>query len=977
MQEHLKPYLNIPLRWVLVIPLALQIGLGGYSFVLWSRTEDTLSQPFTPMFSILGLILAIGVGGWLLIYRCMNRALKLLTQRIHQIEQGHFSSESLPTHFLELDHLAEAIMAMSLRMQNSFREQEAKLNLVLAAEEMGTWQRDLYTDSERQQWSPEIYRQLGLDPEQVPQPTRQTFLDRVHPEDLHLFGKIDWLQEQGSHLFQQEFRIIRPNGEIRWIRSFGQALKNHQGKRTQVFGINKDITQEKQREADQQATLQALKISKARLKALIDNLPFRVWARDPEGRIIIQNSVDIADFGDLLGTTVEDLNLDVKTYQEWQKFLARLQSGETIYHRYSETINGEDRQFLAIAAPVEESTAGLGMIGISIDITEQTKTEAALKVSEAKFRALVENLPFRVWARDGEDILIYQSKSDQKQYGNCLGQRIEDMNLSEEEILDWQDTVAKIKTGEAIKREKKVCCDEGEKHFLFIGVPIRQEDQIIGSLGVHVDITEQRRAEANLVQARSQLEMTLKGGNMGVWEADLITSKMWWSPEQYHILGFVSDEHGHVLDPQGQVVAPYPTRELIFNRILPSAQKECQDNIEKALSTGRYPDSEYPYIRPDGELRWLLFRAKLDSDDSGQVKRLLGVCIDITDRKRMELQLELLASIVRSSIDAIISTDLKGVILTWNEGAERTYGYLAEEVMGINIRDILPEILEHGLSPEVPFISQHRTKEGRLIDVFVTISILKGVRGDPCGTSWIIRDISYQKEVARLKDEFISVVSHELRTPITSIHGSLTTLNTGIFGSLQPMGQELLHIAEQNTTRLIRLVNDILDLERLDDPNLPLDRQPCRCAELVAQACATMQALAEQAQIQIQQTLTDCTFWADPDLIVQVLTNLLSNAIKFSPPHSSIHISAQAEQDTLLIAVRDHGLGIPADKLELIFERFQQVDASDSRKKGGTGLGLAICRQIVQQHQGRIWAESRLGEGSIFYVALPLRDPRQ
>ncbi len=135
-----------------------------------------------------------------------------------------------------------------------------------------------------------------------------------------------------------------------------------------------------------------------------------------------------------------------------------------------------------------------------------------------------------------------------------------------------------------------------------------------------------------------------------------------------------------------------------------------------------------------------------------------------------------------------------------------------------------------------------------------------------------------------------------------------------------------------------------------------------------------MQPLAEKAQVQIQQDLIDCTFWADPDLILQVLTNLLSNGIKFSPPHSSIHLSTQISGTEVLITVQDHGTGIPADKLELIFGRFQQVDASDSRKKGGTGLGLAICRQILQQHHGRIWAESRLGEGSIFYVALPLRD---
>ncbi|MEN9231985.1 MAG: ATP-binding protein [Thermostichus sp. DG02_5_bins_236] len=158
--------------------------------------------------------------------------------------------------------------------------------------------------------------------------------------------------------------------------------------------------------------------------------------------------------------------------------------------------------------------------------------------------------------------------------------------------------------------------------------------------------------------------------------------------------------------------------------------------------------------------------------------------------------------------------------------------------------------------------------------------------------------------------------------------------------------------------------------------DFPIVKQLCRCSELIRQACDTIQSLADSAQLQLHYTLTDCTFWADPDLIVQVLTNLLSNSIKFFPPYSSIHLSTQVNETELLIAIQDHGTGIPADKLELIFGRFQQVDASDSRKKGGTGLGLAICRQIIQQHQGRIWAESRLGEGSTFYVALPLRESR-
>lgn len=974
-QAHFRSYLRVPLRWVLAIPLALQVGLvglGTYGFVQWTEGA-TQSEILIPWLGLLGLVLSIGLGGWLLIYRWLHRSLNLLTHRITEIQQGHFSQETLHTHFPELDRLAAAITQMSLALQKTFQERETALNLALAAGEMGLWQRDLSTEPEEQHWSPEIYRQLGLDPEGIPRPSRQTFLSCVHPEDRHLLGKINWHQAKGSFPFQQEFRIVRANGEVRWLRSFGQAIGPQGGKVIKVFGINKDITQEKQQEAERQSTLEALQISEARLKALIDSLPFRVWARDPEGRLVIQNPVDIAAFGNCLGTTIEDLNLNAETYQEWKEFLARLQSGETIYRCYSETVNGETKHFFAIAAPVEEPIAGLGVIGISIDITEQVQAEEALQASEAKFRALVENLPFQVWARDCEGRLIFQSKSDQECYGNHLGQRIDEMNLSAEEISRWQETVARIMTGETIRNEN-ITSRNGEEHVLFIGAPITQGKEIIGSLGVTINITEQRQVEANLLQTQTQLSLALQAGKMGVWEADLSSGRMWWSPDQYKILGFGFDASGQVLDSQGQVISPYPTIKLIWDHIHPDIQQDCDDKIQIALQTDQYPDSEYPYIRPDGKLRWIQFKGELILDDSGNPSKIVGVSSDVTERKEKELQLNQLAAIVNSSMDAIISVDLRGVILTWNEGAERTYGYHADEVLGSPLQNILPGTAEHFLASENPYISQHRRKDGRLIDVFITASILHDTKGDPCGTSWIVRDISYQQELERLKSEFVSIVSHELRTPLTAIHGSLTALNTGILGSLQPMGQELLHIAEQNTTRLIRLINDILDLERLDNPELPLDRQPCQCVALIAQACSVVQPLAEQAQVQIQQTLTDCTFWADPDLMLQVLTNLLGNGIKFSPPHSCIHISAQPQEGNLLIAIRDQGPGIPEDKLELIFERFQQVDASDARKKGGTGLGLAICRQIVQQHQGHIWAESRLGEGSVFFVTLPLRD---
>ena len=243
-------------------------------------------------------------------------------------------------------------------------------------------------------------------------------------------------------------------------------------------------------------------------------------------------------------------------------------------------------------------------------------------------------------------------------------------------------------------------------------------------------------------------------------------------------------------------------------------------------------------------------------------------------------------------------------------------------------------------------------------------------------------DISDRKAIERMKDEFISVVSHELRTPLTSIHSSLKILATGKLGSLSTKGQRMLQIADEQTERLVRLVNNVLDLQRIQSGKIKINKQACQARELIIEAVQTMQTLAQEKAIQLLIEKDDFVVWADRDYIMQTLTNLLSNAIKFSPNNSNVWLSATTkhlEESTkqhqpisfITFSVKDQGQGIPQDRLETIFERFQQVDSSDSRKKGGTGLGLAICRQIVEGHGGQIWAESCLEKGSTFYFTLP------
>ena len=222
-----------------------------------------------------------------------------------------------------------------------------------------------------------------------------------------------------------------------------------------------------------------------------------------------------------------------------------------------------------------------------------------------------------------------------------------------------------------------------------------------------------------------------------------------------------------------------------------------------------------------------------------------------------------------------------------------------------------------------------------------------------------------------MKNEFVSVVSHELRTPLTSIHGSLGLLSSGLIDPQSDKAKRLVSIAAHSTERLIRMINDILDIERIESGKVKLVSEVCIINDLLTAAVNTVQPLAEKAGVSIiVSTISECIS-ADADRIVRALTNLLSNAIKFSPPGQSIDCIVERKLDYLLFQIRDRGRGIPADQLESVFERFQQVDSSDSRNHEGTGLGLAICRSIIQQHSGKIWVESSMGEGSTFFFTLP------
>ena len=359
---------------------------------------------------------------------------------------------------------------------------------------------------------------------------------------------------------------------------------------------------------------------------------------------------------------------------------------------------------------------------------------------------------------------------------------------------------------------------------------------------------------------------------------------------------------------------------------------------------------------------------------------------DLRVRRRAQQELyeseQGLQDFLDSAGDLIQSTTPEGEIQYVNAAWLETLGYAGEEVIGRHALDFVAP--EHMAQARALFASIFA---GRVVDLDLALMTRTGqrvyvrgganarmVNGEPVAIRAILRDVTEQREIERMKDEFISLVSHELRTPLTSIRGALGLLSGGLFGDIPARGKRMVEVATQNTDRLVRLINDVLDVERINSGKAPMVKRRVRLAEIVQQTEDVVRPLAERASIRMEVSVTDGELDADPDRLIQMLTNLISNAIKFSPPHTAVRVAAARRGDEVHITVRDNGRGIPRDKLELIFERFQQVDASDAREKGGTGLGLAISRSIVEQHDGRIWAESQPGAGATFHVILPVAE---
>lgn len=431
----------------------------------------------------------------------------------------------------------------------------------------------------------------------------------------------------------------------------------------------------------------------------------------------------------------------------------------------------------------------------------------------------------------------------------------------------------------------------------------------------------------------------------------------------------------------------------------PAGAAEFQECL-LTLRTQEEWQGAFPLRRSDGVYRRIAVRSRR-MQLPGEWPFVLNHGMDVTEQYEAEEALHLATRqrelILESVGDGIYGIDLEGRLTFINEAGARALDYSVDELTGIDIHELIHHSHADGTpyskstSPILQALRRSESirmrdevfwrKDGTAIPVEYSANPLVE-DGRISGMVIAFQNVSERRRLERMKDEFISTVSHELRTPLTSMRASLGLIASGTLDKRPEKQRHMVEMAISNSDRLIRLVNDILDFDSVEKGRLPLHRRPVEAIDLMRRAADVAHTAATNARISLKIQSSNAVVFADEDRILQVLNELVSNAIKFSGPDTAIHFTAQPAPVTkaesgssslgeVCFIIEDQGRGIPQDKLERIFDRFQQGDASDSRALGGTGLGLALCRSIVEQHGGRIWAESTPGQGSRFLFTLP------
>lgn len=854
-------------------------------------------------------------------------------------------------HQAELYQQAQAELAERRQTEAALRESEARFRSLSESSPIGIFQTDvsgrcLYTNARWQQFSGLTFQEsLG-----------EGWSRTIHPEDRDaVLAKWNRCVREGQE-FEQQYRLLGPQGQVYWVHARAAPIRNDLGEIVGYVGTDEDISEAKLAEVVRKEAARKL----LEMSAALSNAVEGISRLNAQGCYISVNEA----YAQMMGYRPKEM-----IGMNWRK-----------------TVHPEDLEKVSAAyqAMLSKGKANVEARGIRKD------------------GAVFYKQLFMVAAYDDRKQLtghhcFMKDISEAKQHEAALQQLNQALELRVEARTA---ELSQVNTNLQIELTHRQHAEEALRHQIArervlhsITQKIRQSLNLNEILPIAVQEVRQ------ILQADRALifQLTAAGAGVVVQESVLpdypSTAEMYFPDEQFSEDCYTYYCQGNpriVLDVAddgwASCLAEFMQSVQVKSKIVAPIVQRRKDGLP--FVWGLLIVHACSYYRPwqQGEAELLQQIADQMAIALQQASLYQQLQQELSDRRQAQASLRqseaLFRSLSESSPVGIFRNDAKGKCIYTNPRCQEIAGFTFEEALGDgwqafvhpdDLKAVLPRWTREIADHQESFAElRHIHKDGTVRLCQVKIAPILSATNELIGSVGTVEDITETRAIEQMKNEFISIVSHELRTPLASIRGSLGLLASEVLKDDPESAQHMLKIAAAETERLVRLVSDILDLERLESNKVTLDKQWCSAATLMQQAAEVLQPLAEEKQICLYVSPFALQIWVAPDRIIQTLVNLLSNAIKFSPPHSTVTLTALAQANRILFQVQDQGRGIPANKLEIIFGRFQQIDATDSRNEGGTGLGLAICRNIVQQHGGKIWVESTVGKGSTFYFTIPL-----